>query len=60
MASVAGTYVLTACGGFNAEGVSVTLSSDVPVWAKSERLSVNADGNLVLEVNPAGTLLFVQ
>ena len=56
----AGVYVLTACGGFDAEGVSVALSSDAPVWARSERLSVNADGNLVLDVKPSGMLMIVR
>lgn len=56
----AGVYVLTKCGGFNAEGVSVTLSADAPKWAKSDRLSVNADGNLVIDVKPTGTVLIIR
>ena len=53
-----GTYVLTTCGGFDAEGVTVQLAADVPDWVKS--LSVNDDGNLELAVKRKGFTLIVK
>ena len=53
-----GTYVLTTCGGFDAEGVSVTLAADAPEWV--ENLSVNVEGNLVLDVKPKGMVIVVK
>ena len=54
-----GTHVLTTCGGFDAEGVTVSLATDAPNWAAG-RLSVNAEGNLVLDVKPKGLMLVVK
>ena len=54
-----GTYVLTTCGGFDAEGVTVSLAADAPNWAAG-RLSVNSDGNLVLDVKPRGMMIIVK
>ncbi len=54
-----GTYVLTTCGGFDAEGVTVSLAADAPNWAAG-RLSVNSDGNIVLEVKPRGTMIVIR
>ena len=53
---VGGDYVLTACGGFDAEGVS--LASVHPKWATGIR--VNADGNIVLTVKPTPTVITVR
>ena len=53
-----GTYVLTTCGGFDAEGVTVQLAADAPDWVKS--LSVNDDGNLELAVKRKGFTLVVK
>ena len=53
-----GEKVLTACGGFNTDGVNVSLAEDVPNWVKG--LRVNDDGNLVLDVKPRGLIISVQ
>ena len=53
-----GTYVLTSCGGFDAEDVTVQLAADAPQWVKS--LSVNDDGNLELAVKRNGFTLIVK
>lgn len=51
-----GVKVLTACGGF--DGASVTLADGAPEWVRG--LSVNAEGNIVLEVKPKGTRVIVR
>ena len=53
-----GEHVLTTCGGFDAEGVTVSLAAGAPDWVRG--LSVNADGNLVLDVKPKGTMIIVR
>ena len=54
-----GKKILTTCGGFNAEGVTVSLITEgVPKWAKN--VDVNADGNIVLDVKPMGTKVIVR
>jgi hypothetical protein len=53
-----GENILTSCGGFDAAGVSVSLAADVPNWVNG--LSVNDDGNIVLDVKPVGMVIFVQ
>lgn len=53
-----GEKVLTTCGGFNTDGVNVSLAEDVPNWVKG--LRVNDDGNLVLDVKPRGLIISVQ
>ena len=55
---IGGDYVLTACGGFDAEGVAVTLAEASPKWAKGVR--VNDDGNIVLTVKPRPTMIIVR
>ena len=55
---VGGEHVLTTCGGFNAEGVTVSLAKGAPKWAKS--VYVNNDGNIVLDVKPMGTKVIVR
>lgn len=55
---LSGEKILTTCGGFDAEGVSVSLAEDAPRWAK--RIDVNADGNIVLDVKPMGTRVIVR
>ena len=50
-----GEYVLTTCGGFDAE--KVTLVDGAPKWVRS--LSVVA-GNIVLDVKPMGTKVIVR
>ncbi|MBR3776959.1 MAG: hypothetical protein IKL02_05120 [Kiritimatiellae bacterium] len=54
----AGEKVLTACGGFDAEGVTVSLAEGAPKWVKS--VYVNTDGNIVLDVKPRGTRVIVR
>ena len=54
----AGEHVLTTCGGFDAEGVTVSLAEGAPKWAKS--VYVNTDGNIVLDVKPRGTMVIVR
>ena len=54
----AGEKELTACGGFDAEGVTVTLADDAPMWAKD--IWVNKDGNIVLTVKPKPTKIIVR
>lgn len=51
-----GEHVLTTCGGFTAE--NVTLVAGAPDWVRG--LSVNVDGNLVLDVKPKGTMIIVR
>ena len=53
-----GEKVLTSCGGFDAEGVTVALADDPPEWVKS--YSVNTDGNIVIVVKPRGTTMIVR
>ena len=55
---VGGEHVLTTCGGFDAEGVTVSLASGAPKWAKS--VYVNNDGNIVLDVKPRATMVIVR
>ena len=50
-----GNHVLTTCGGFDAEGVTVALAAGAPDWVKG--FSVNGDGNLVLDVKIKGTVV---
>ena len=53
-----GEYQLTTCGGFGAEGVTVSLITEgVPKWAK--RVEVK-DGNIVLTVRPMPTVITVR
>ena len=51
--------VLTSGGGFDAPGVNVALAEDSPAWAR-DRLSVNGDGNLVLDVQPKGMAILFR
>jgi hypothetical protein len=52
----AGEKILTTCGGFTAG--KVTLVDGAPKWVRG--LSVNADGNIVLDVKPMGTKVVVR
>lgn len=52
-----GVKVLTTGGGF--DGVAVTLADGAPEWAQ-RRLSVNEDGNIVLDVKPMGTEIIIR
>ena len=51
-----GEKVLTTCGGFNAEIVS--LAAGAPKWASG--LAVNGDGNIVLSVKPKPMVIVVR
>lgn len=51
-----GEKVLTTCGGFNAEIVS--LAAGAPKWASG--LTVNGDGNIVLSVKPKAMVIVVR
>lgn len=53
-----GEKILTTCGGFDAEGVTVALAADVPNWVGG--LSVNGDGNIVLDVKSVGMVIKVK
>lgn len=55
---VGGKHILTATGGFKAEGVTVSLAEGAPKWAKG--VYVNEDGNIVLDVKPRGTRVIVR
>ena len=54
---VSGEYQLTTCGGFGAEGVSVSLSPDSEKWAKTVEVK---DGNLVLTVKPKPSMIIIR
>lgn len=54
----AGEHVLTTCGGFDAEGVTVSLAEGALRWAKG--VYVNTDGNIVLDVKPRGMMIIVK
>ena len=51
-----GAHVLTSGGAF--VGVNVALAEGYPDWVKA--VSVNADGNIVLDVKTAGTFIIVR
>ena len=53
-----GEHQLTTCGGFGAEGVSVSLAAGTPKWVKG--VSVNGDGNIVITVNPKGLMIIFK
>ena len=53
-----GEYILTTCGGFGAEGVTVSLADGKPTWVRG--LSVNTDGNLVIDVKPKGLMIIFK
>ena len=53
-----GEKILTTCGGFDAEGVTVSLAEGAPMWVNG--LSVNTDGNLVIDVKPKGTMIIIK
>ena len=51
-----GVYALTSGGKFS--GVNVTLAADAPDWAKG--VSVNNDGNIVIDVKTIGLAVFIK
>ena len=51
----AGEKIITTCGGFAGKTVKLV---DPPKWVRG--LSVNADGNIVLDVKPMGTKVIVR
>ncbi|MBO7684607.1 MAG: hypothetical protein J6T51_07775 [Kiritimatiellae bacterium] len=51
-----GTYRLTSGGKF--AGATVSLADGAPKWAKS--VSVDGDGDIVLEVKPAGMVVIIE
>ena len=55
-----GEKILTTCGGF--DGIPLTLSAvgEAARWAKPDRLSVNGDYNIVLDVKPMGTMILFR
>ena len=53
-----GKKALTACGGFAAGGVSVSLATPAPAWVRS--LLVDGDGNIVLDVIHKGLLMIIK
>ena len=53
-----GEKLLTTCGGFDSENVTVQLAAGAPKWVRG--LSVNEDGNIVLDVKPMGTKVIVR
>lgn len=57
---LSGEKLLTTCGGF--DGIPLTLSAagNAARWANQDRLSVNADGNIVLDVKPMGTVILFR
>ena len=57
---LSGEKLLTTCGGF--DGIPLTLSAagNAARWANQDRLSVNTDGNIVLDVKPMGTVILFR
>ena len=57
---LSGEKLLTTCGGF--DGIPLTLSAagNAARWAKPDRLSVNGDYNIVLDIKPMGTRVIVR
>ena len=53
-----GEHQLTTCGGFGAEGVTVSLAEGAPKWATG--LTVNGAGNIVLSVKPKGMVILFK
>jgi hypothetical protein len=51
-----GEHILTTCGGFSV--ATVELASGAPKWATG--VSVNGDGNIVLDVKASGMILLVR
>ena len=51
-----GEHVLTTCGGFTA--ANVTLVDGAPKWVRG--ISVNDDGNIVLDVKPRGMSILIK
>ena len=50
-------HQLTTCGGFDAEGVSVSLSPGSAAWAKTVEVK---DGNIVLTVKPKPSMIIIR
>ena len=50
-------HQLTTCGGFGAEGVSVSLLPDSEKWAKKVEVK---DGNIVLTVKPKPSMIIIR
>ena len=55
-----GATLLTTCGGFDGVNLALATVGDAVRWAKPDRLSVNADGNIVLDVKPMGTAILFR
>ena len=55
-----GETLLTTCGGFDGVNLELSTVGDAVRWAKPDRLSVNADGNIVLDVKPMGTMILFR
>ena len=55
-----GATLLTTCGGFEDADLTLSTVGDAVRWAKPDRLSVNADGNIVLDVKPMGTAIIFR
>ena len=51
-----GEHVLTTCGGFS--DATVELAAGVPDWVTG--VSVNGDGNIVLDVKSSGTIFIIR
>jgi len=51
-----GVYALTSGGKF--AGVNVSLAEGYPDWVKG--ISVNADGNIVIDVKPSGLVVYIK
>ena len=54
---VSGDKLLTTCGGFNADGVTVELAEGAPKWAQDVKIE---DGNIVLTIKPMPTVITVR
>lgn len=53
-----GEKVLTTCAGFDADGVTVSPAAGAP--DRVNDISVNGDGNIVLDIKPMGMIVIVQ
>ena len=57
---LSGEKLLTTCGGFGGIPLTLSAAGNAARWANQDRLSVNADGNIVLDVKPMGTVILFR
>ena len=57
---LSGEKLLTTCGGFDGIPLTLFAAGNAARWANQDRLSVNTDGNIVLDVKPMGTVILFR